>query len=68
MIRKRFGEAMATAQRLLSKFERDGYITLATPSSLPFTKKIPIPAGALDDEGSARDRAPSGLEMGSQNP
>jgi len=65
---QRFGEALATAQRILSKFESDGYITLATPSSLPFTKKIPIPAGALDDEGSTRDRAPSGVEMGTRNP
>ena len=65
---QRFGEAMATAERILSKFESDGYITLATPSSLPFTKKIPIPAGALDDEGPTRDRAPSGLETGSGSP
>jgi len=65
---QRFGEAMATAQRLLSKFESDGYITLATPSSLPFTKRISIPAGASDEEGSTRDRAPSGLEMRTQNP
>jgi len=62
---QRFGEAMATVERLVSKFERDGSITL---SSGPFTKKIPIPAGTLDDEGSTRDRAPSGLEMGTQNP
>jgi ABC-type transporter Mla subunit MlaD len=65
---QRFGEAMATVERILSKFESDGYITLATPSSLPFTKKFAIPAGALDDEGSMRDRAPSGLEPGTQNP
>ena len=65
---ERFGEAMATAQRLISKFEHDGYITVATPSSAPFTKKIPIPAGASDDEGSTRDPAPSGLEPRTQNP
>lgn len=65
---ERFGEAMATAQRLISKFEHDGYITVATPSSAPFTKNIPIPGGALDDEESSRDRTPSGLEKESRNP
>jgi ABC-type transporter Mla subunit MlaD len=65
---QRFGEAAATAQRLLSKFEAEGCIRIGGPSSGPFTKKIPIPPGALDDEESTRDPAPSGFEMGTQNP
>jgi ABC-type transporter Mla subunit MlaD len=65
---QRFGEAAATAERLLSKFERDGGITIGTLNSGPFTKKFQIPAGAVDDEGSTRDRSPSGLEKESRNP
>jgi len=65
---ERFGEAMATVQRLVSKFERDGYITVATPSSAPFTKKFPIPDGPVDDEGSTRNRVPSGLETERRKP
>jgi len=65
---ERFGEAMATTQRLISKFERDGAITIGTPNSGPFTKKFPIPGGALDQEASTPDPAPSGLESGSRNP
>ncbi len=41
---ERFGETMATAQRLLSAFERDGAIRVGTPTSGPFTKEFPIPS------------------------
>jgi len=47
---ERFGEAMATAQRLLSAFERDGAIRVGTPTSGPFTKEFPIPSGERVDE------------------
>lgn len=39
---ERFGEAMATLQRFLSKVEIDEFIRIGTPNSGPFTKKFPV--------------------------
>jgi len=42
---QRLGEAMATLNRLLSKFESDGYITVGQAPTGFFKKDFPIPGG-----------------------
>ncbi|MBU0717780.1 MAG: hypothetical protein KJ749_05975 [Planctomycetes bacterium] len=44
----RFGEAMATFNRLLRKFEDDGYITLGRAPSGVLKKRVEIPAQAVE--------------------
>jgi len=46
---ERFGEAMATLQRFLSKVELDEFIRIGTPNSGPFNKKFAVPSKNQDD-------------------
>lgn len=57
---ERFGEAWATAQRLLSAFERDGAIRVGTPTSGPFTKEFPIPSQDRENKEHGNPTPPSG--------
>lgn len=47
---ERFGEAMATLQRFLSKVEIDEFIRIGGPNSGPFTKKFAVPSQDRDDK------------------
>jgi len=47
---ERFGEAMATVQRILTKVENDGYIDIGLDPSGILRKKIPIPAQTQDNK------------------
>lgn len=47
---ERFGEAMATLQRFLSKVEIDEFIRIGTPTSGPFTKKFAVPSQDRDEK------------------
>ncbi len=44
---QRFGEAMASLDRVLGQIEAQGYIRIGSPSSGPLTKKLPV-SGAVE--------------------
>ena len=57
---ERFGEAMATAQRILSRIENDGFIRIGSPTSGPFTKEFAIPSQDRDNKEQVNPTPSSG--------